>query len=358
MIFHRALLREFAQLATAVFLSLFLIAITTRLVRLLGQAAGGKIPTDAVIAFLGFFALNALPVLISLTLFVTVLLTLTRSYRDSEMVIWFNAGQSLAAWIRPVLTFALPLVALVALLSTVIAPWSVRMGEQFRSRVEARDDAARLDPGVFIESRSKERVFFVESSGDAPGEVRNVFVNSVQHGRSGVMASRRGRLETAPNGDRFIVLLDGHRYEGVPGEAEYRVMEFERYAARVEAKAGDEPVPTHKSLSTLALLRDPTPLNLSEIVWRVGVPLSALLLALLAVPMSFVNPRAGRSANLVFALLAYLVYYNLLSVSQARVAQERLDFALGVWLVHGAVLLALLALFAQRMTLLRLRLRS
>jgi lipopolysaccharide export system permease protein len=358
MIFHRALLREFAHLATAVFLTLFLIGITTRLVRLLGQAAGGKIPTDAVIAFLGFFALNSLPVLLSLTMFATVLLTLTRSYRDSEMVIWFNAGLSLGAWIRPVLTFALPVVAVIALLSTVVAPWSVRIAEQFRSRVDARDDAARIDPGVFSESRSKDRVFFVEAAGAVPGEVRNVFVNSVQHGRSGIMVSRRGRLETAPNGDRFVVLLDGRRYEGVPGEADFRVMTFERYAARVEAAAGDEPVPTHKSLSTPALLGDPSDANLGELVWRIGIPLSALLLVLLAVPMSFVNPRAGRSANLAFALLAYLVYYNLLSVSQARVAQGRLDFSLGVWLVHGVVLVALVALFAQRMTLLRLRLRS
>jgi len=358
MIFHRALLREFAHLATAVFLSLFLIAITTRLVRLLGQAAGGKIPTDAVVAFLGFFALNALPVLLSLTLFVTVLLTVTRSYRDSEMVIWFNAGLSLAAWVRPVLTFALPLVALIATLSMVIAPWSVRMSEQYRSRVDARDDVARVDPGVFGESRSRDRVFFVESAGSTPGEVRNVFINAVQHGRTGVMFSRKGLVETAPNGDRFIVMLDGMRYEGVPGAADYRVMEFERYEARIESTAGEEPVPTHKSLSTLALLRNPTHANRGELVWRVGIPLSALLLALLAIPMSFVNPRAGRSVNLLFALLAYLVYQNLLSVSQARVAQGRLDFSLGWWLVHAVVLAVLLVLFAQRMTLLRVKLRG
>jgi lipopolysaccharide export system permease protein len=358
MIFHRALLREFAQLATAVFLSLFLIAITTRLVRLLGQAAGGKIPTDAVVAFLGFFALNALPVLLSLTLFVTVLLTVTRSYRDSEMVIWFNAGLSLAAWVRPVLTFALPLVALIATLSMVIAPWAVRMGEQYRSRVDARDDVARVEPGVFGESRSRDRVFFVESVGSRPGEVRNVFINSVQHGRTGVMLSRRGLVETAPNGDRFIVMLDGRRYEGVPGEADYRVMEFERYEARVESAAGEEPVPTHKSLSTLALLQNPTHANRGELVLRIGIPLSALLLALLAIPMSFVNPRAGRSVNLLFALLAYLVYQNLLSVSQARVALGRLDFALGWWLVHAVVLAVLLVLFVQRMTLLRVKLRG
>lgn len=357
MIFHRALLREFSQLATAVFLSLFLIAITTRLVRLLGQAAGGKIPTDAVVAFLGFFALNALPVLLSLTLFVTVLLTLTRSYRDSEMVIWFSAGLSLAAWVRPVLAFALPLVALIATLSMVIAPWAVRMSEQYRSQVDARDDVARVDPGVFGESRSRDRVFFVESAGATSGEVRNVFINSVQHGRNGVMFSRKGLVETAPNGDRFIVMLDGRRYEGVPGEADYRVMEFERYEARVESTASEEPVPTHKSLSTPALLQNPSHANRGELVWRVGIPLSALILALLAIPMSFVNPRAGRSVNLLFALLAYLVYQNLISVSQARVAQGRLDFSVGWWLVHAAVLVVLLVLFAHRMSLLRLRLR-
>jgi lipopolysaccharide export system permease protein len=358
MIFHRALLREFAQLASAVFLSLFLIAITTRLVRLLGQAAGGKIPTDAVIAYLGFFAVNALPVLLSLTLFVTVLLSLTRSYRDSEMVIWFNAGLSLAAWVRPVLAFSLPLVALVAVLSLVVAPWSVRIAEQYKGRLEARDDAARIEPGTFSESRGKDRVFFVEAAGDAPGEVRNVFVNSVQHGRAGIVVSRRGRIESGPEGERFVVLLDGRRYDGVPGGVDFREMAFERYAARIETRQADEPVATHKSLPTASLWRDPTPPNLGELLWRIGIPASALLLALLAVPLSFVNPRAGRSVNLVFALLAFLVYQNLLNVCEARVTQGRMDFWLGVWVVHAGVLAATVLLFAQRMTLLRLRLRS
>ena len=82
MIFHRALLREFASLAGAVFMALFAIALTTQLIRLLGKAAGGSIPTDAVLAFLGFFALGALPVLLSLTMFISVLMTLTRGSSD------------------------------------------------------------------------------------------------------------------------------------------------------------------------------------------------------------------------------------------------------------------------------------
>ena len=357
MIFHRSLLREFANIAVAVFLTLFLIALTTRLIRLLGQAAGGKIPSDAVIAFLGFFALNVLPVLLSLTLFITVLLTLTRMWRDSEMVIWFNSGLSLVAWTRPVLMFAAPLVFVIALLSFFISPWAARMSEQYRSRVDARDDVSRVDPGAFGESRSRDRVFFVESIAGDKSSVQNVFVNSVQHQRTGVMVSARGVTETAPNGDSFLLLLAGRRYEGTPGEAGFRLMEFERYATRMETREGDEPQATHKSLSTPALLESPTHPNLGELLWRIGIPVSALLLAMLAIPMSYVNPRAGRSVNLLFALLVFVTYSNLLSVSQARVAQGKLEFATGSWLLHAVMLAVLLAMFASRTSLFRLRLR-
>ena len=220
MIFLRTLLREFANLGVAVFLSLFMIALTTRLIRLLGQAAGGRIPSDAVVAFLGFSALNVLPVLLSLTLFITVLLALNRAWRDSEMVIWFSAGLSLAAWMRPVLIFAAPLVFVIALLSFVIAPWSVQMAEQYRSKIDTRDDISRVEPGTFGESRGKQRVYFVESIAGDKSSVQNVFVNSVQHRRTGVMMSERGLTEYAPNGDRFLVMMSGRRYEGVPGEAD------------------------------------------------------------------------------------------------------------------------------------------
>ena len=357
MIFKRALFREFTNLGGAVFLTLFAIAITTRLIRLLGQAAGGKIPSDAVVAFLGFFALGALPVLLSLTLFVTVLLTMTRIWRDSEMVIWFNSGLSLAYWMRPVSLFAAPLVVLIAALSLFISPWAVSMSEKYRTIVDARDDVSRVNPGVFGESKSKDRVFFVESVAGSALTVQNVFVNSIQLQRSGVMTSQRGMTEAAENGDRFLLLLDGRRYEGRPGDADYRVMEFERYAMRIETKEGDEPVPTHKSTPTLGLLDDPTNANRGELLWRVGVPISAMILALLAIPMSFVNPRAGRSLNLLFALLTYMVYSNLLSVSQARVAQGKLAFSTGWWAVHALMLVVLLVLFLRHVSLARLRLR-
>jgi lipopolysaccharide export system permease protein len=208
---------------------------------------------------------------------------------------------------------------------------------------------------VFGETSSRERVFFVESvSGDA-SSVQNVFVSSTQQKRSGVSMSRSGRTETADNGDRFIVLEQGRRYEGAPGDEQYRVTEFDRYAARIETREGREPAVTHKNTPTWALIMNPTAPNLGELVWRFGIPVSSLILVLMAIPMSFVNPRAGRSVNLMIALLTYVVYSNLLSVSVARVAQAKLDFSVGAWAVHAAMVLLLVVLFAQRMQLIRLR---
>jgi lipopolysaccharide export system permease protein len=356
MIFQRALLREFAGLAGAVFMALFAIAVTINLIRLLGRAAGGSIPTDTVVAFLGFFALGALPVLLSLTMFISVLLTMTRGWRDSEMVIWFGSGLSLTAWLRPVLLFALPQIAVIGALSLFISPWAAQMAAQYSQRLEARDDVSRITPGVFGETSSRERVFFVESVSGIANQVQNVFLASTQQGRSGVSMSRSGHTETADNGDRFIVLEQGRRYEGAPGDAEYRVTEFDRYAARIETRESAAPSVSQKALTTWALVTQPTNANLAELLWRIGVPVAALVLVLLAIPMSFVNPRAGRSANLLFALFTYIVYSNLLSVSQARVSQGRLDFGLGVWMVHAGMVALLVVLFAQRMQLIRLRL--
>lgn len=348
-IFQRALLREFAGLAGAVFFTLFAIAVTTRLIRLLGQAAGGKIPTDAVAAFLGFFSLGVLPLLLSLSLFVTIIVALTRSYRDSEMVVWFSSGLSLTAWLKPILLFSLPVVAAISALALLITPWASELAEKYRARLEARDDVARVNPGVFGESRNKDRVFFVESLTEDRSQVQNVFVSSMQQGQAGVIRSERGYTETAANGDRFLVLEKGRRYEGEPGETQYRVMEFERYATRIEAKESAQPVLGHAQKPTLDLIESPSGADLGELVWRTSLPISALILSLLAVPMSFVNPRAGRSANLIFALLTYLVYSNLISVSQAQVAQGRLSFALGATLVHTAMVLVMVLLFAYRM---------
>ena len=343
-IFHREMVREFVGMGLPVFAVLLSIVILSQLIRLLGDSVSGILAVDGVLALLGFSALNYLPVLLSISLFLSVLLTLTRSYRDSEMVVWFCSGIGLTRWIRPVLAYALPVAGLIALLSMVLSPWALSKAHEFKHRLDSRDDVSTATPGAFRESKHDERVYFIENVNEGQNRIGNIFAQSVQNGKIGTMVAKQGLQETAPNGDRFLILLNGTRYEGTPGQRDFKIAEFERYAMRIEAVEAKQEVAPLQSYSTLHLLNDPTSWNLSELEWRIGLPLSALILALLAIPLSFVNPRAGRSFNLVMALVIYMIYNNMISVTNAWVGQGKIGPVLGLLGIH-LLMCALTVLF-------------
>lgn len=354
-IFQRSLVGEFASNGLLVFSVLLGIVVISQLIRLLGDAVSGRLAVDGVLAMLGFAALNYLPVLLSVSLFISILLTLSRCYRDSEMVVWFSSGIGLTRWIRPVMTYALPVVGVIALLSLVLSPWALRKADEFKSKLESRDDVAAAIPGTFRESKHADRVYFIENLNLGTNRVGNVFVQSMQNGKVGTMVAREGLQETMPNGDRFLVLLNGTRYEGTPGKRDYNIVEFERYAVRIDSVPAREAQPYARTMSTLELWRKPTSWNLSELEWRIGLPISAAILALLAIPLSYVNPRAGRSLNVVLAIVLYMLYSNMISVTNAWVGQGRLSPGVGLWGIHAVMLAVTMLMFYRRMTHFSLR---
>jgi lipopolysaccharide export system permease protein len=356
-IFRRSLIHEFTSMGVLVFVVLLGIVVLTQLIRLLGDAVSSALPAEGVLVLLGFSALNYLPVLLSLSLFLSVLLALSRSYRDSEMVVWFCSGIGLTRWIRPVMWYALPVAGLIALLSLVLSPWALSKADEFKRRLDSRDDVAASTPGTFRESKQADRVYFLENVDIGRGRVKNVFVQSVQNGKVGIMVAKEGMQETAPNGDRFLVLLNGTRYEGTPGQHDYRIAEFKRYAMRIEEAEAKKERPSPKSLSTLYLLQHRTTWNLSELEWRIGLPVSALILALMAIPLSFVNPRAGRSLNLIVALVLYMLYNNMISVTNSWVGQGKLAPGIGLWGLHAFMLGLVLVLFYRRLSIFSIRRR-
>ncbi|MDD4929708.1 MAG: LPS export ABC transporter permease LptF [Gallionella sp.] len=354
-LFQRALVLEFIGNGLLVFATLLGIVVISQLIRFLGEAVSGKLAVDGVLALLGFSALNYLPVLLSLSLFISILLTLSRCYRDSEMVVWFCAGIGLTRWIRPVLWYAMPVVLLIALLSLVLSPWALKKADEYKNKLESRDEVSKITPGVFRESGQSDRVYFVESADVVGGRIGNVFVRSVQNAQLGTMVAREGIQEILPNGDRFLVLLNGTRYEGTPGARDYRIVEFERYAMRIDSVAAKQSLPNVRTLPTEALWRHPTTWNLSELEWRLGLPISAAVLALLAISLSYVNPRAGRSLNMVLAMVLYMLYSNMISVTNAWVGQGKLSPGIGLWGIHALMLLITALLFYWRMTLFSMR---
>jgi lipopolysaccharide export system permease protein len=349
MIFQRALRRELLSTAGAVFTTLFSITITVMLIRILGQAAGGKVASQDVVALLGFSALNYLPIILILTGFISVLLVLTRTYQDSEMVVWFASGMSLTAWVRPVLTFGMPLVLIIAVLSLAVTPWANRQSAEFRDRFEQREDVSRVSPGRFQESSSADRVFFVEGLTEDVSNVKNVFISSMRDGKSSVIVAREGTTEVDAKGDKFLVLKNGRRYDGTPSEPEFQLMEFERYGVLINSQTpGSAATTSARALPLGLLIANPTPQNRAELLWRVALPIMGMLLMLLGIPLGFVNPRGGRSANLLLALLVFVVYSNMVSVLQAAVSQERMTLTEGWWPLHVLAALLVAFLFSWR----------
>lgn len=336
-------MHELISTAGALFLILIGIVVAQRAGNLIRLASKGILPNDAITTLLGFNMVKFLPMILSLTIFLSVLLTLTRWHRDSEMAVWFSSGLSISKWIRPILSFAIPVVIVVSLLSFLVMPWATQKVEDYRVQLKSRDELASITPGVFKESNGGDRIYFVESFDELGKVVKNIFVQSIQHQKNGVIVASEGSRDKAKNGDNFIVLHKGRRYECKPDSAEVSTTEFERYAIRIETKEVAREPNSNNATSTQALLNSASPSAAAELQWRLAIPISALILVLLAVPLSFVDRRTGRSLNLMFALLIYIIYNNILSIFQAWVTQGRLSTMIGLWPVH--VLFMLLAVY-------------
>jgi lipopolysaccharide export system permease protein len=342
-----------------VFATLLTIVVTTTLIRTLGRAASGKADSELVLPLIALSTVNSLGLVIGLTAFISVLMVLSRLWRDSEMVVWLSSGKSLLSLIWPVWRFIWPLALAVATISLVVSPWARQQSEELRQQFDTREDSRRIAPGQFRESNRGTRTFFVENPSEESTELGMVFVVTREaDGRESVLLAARGRFESDSSGEPWVYIQEGTRTDLQPpfGEAAMavRTMTFEGYRLRTDAAPSGRAIdPSVRALPLHALLSVPGPQALGELAYRIGLPLLCVLLGFLAIPLSFSNPRAGRSSHLLFAFLITMVANNLLGVSQAWISQERVSFALGWWPIHLALLCLLAGLFWFRMGLRR-----
>jgi len=356
-LFKRSVVSEITSHAGVVFSTLLVVWLSVLLVRLLGEAAGGNIGADVVVVLAALSTITALPTILAVSIFIAVLTTVTRNYRESEMVVWFASGLSLADWLKPVLRVAVPVALAVAGLTLVASPWAYRQIGEYHERFEQRSDLSKVTAGQFAESSGGNRVFFAEDPVNPADELGNVFAREIGPEWLSVLTASSAHSETLPNGDRFLVLGEGHRYDLKPGTPELRLVHFEKYGLRLESKSGGDPMAearaaaerSSKARSTPQLVEDNTNSSWSQVMWRISLPLAALNLALLAIPLGAVNPRLGRSGDLLIAGLVGLLYMNMINLSRAWISNGKLSFGLGVWLIHGAVALLTAFLLMRRL---------
>lgn len=341
-LFKKSVISETLSHFSVVVSTLIVIWLSVILVRLIGEAAAGRIGVDIVVGLAIFTTLAALPTILTVSLFIGVLTTISRNYRESEMVVWFASGMSLLNLINPVLRVAVPIMIAIAGLTLYVTPWANRQIEDYRARFEMRSDVSKITPGQFFETEGGKRVVFTESSETDDTSLGQVFMRILDQQWLIVVTATSAHTEIMPNGDRFLVLEKGYRYDLKPGTAEMKLAEFDAFGVRIERKDGEESMTQarNKALAnrrarpTMLLIGDSENGSWGQIMWRIAIPLAALNLALLAIPIGAVNPRMGRSGNLLIAGLVAMLYLNLINISQGWIIHGKLPFSIGVWLVH------------------------
>lgn len=349
MIVYKAFYREATQttlLVTLTFLTLYLVV---SLVKLLSEAASGQFPAHIVFALLGLELLKNLAMILPLTIFIGLLLTMARWYRDSEITVLAACGIGLTRLLRPTFIWILAAATPVAAIAFYLAPMAALLLHKIKLQ-NTSAYAAGIIPGRFNHTRDGRAIFYVRRVGHN-GHLHHIFVSSVQFGKSGVLVAKRGyEFKDQHSGAHFLVLLDGRRYQGIPGQANYRILHYRTYALRIRRRrfASAPTNLTRDEVPTLTLLKSANPRAIAEWQWRLAQPLSLFVLAPLALVFAYTDARRGAFAPLFVAILAYFGYVNLLSISHALLLRGQELPWLGLWWVHGLFAVLAAVLFMRR----------
>ncbi|HET7306494.1 MAG TPA: LPS export ABC transporter permease LptF [Gammaproteobacteria bacterium] len=346
-IVDRYIFREVLQTWGAVTLVLMLILVSNQFASYLGDAAAGTLPGGAVLTLVGLAALNYLLIVVPVGLFFAIMLALGRLYHDSEMTAMRACG--VASWdvYRPVMLFTLMLTIGLAVLSLEVSPWVVATSDAVQNLAQRQAEFTHFEAGRF-KSVGGNGIFYAE--GVAPdGRLKDVFAENHQQGEVRIVAADAGVQKPAPDGHgRFMVLRDGWRYQGTPGKADFRIARFDKYGVRIKP-GGSYSASDISGKPTASLWRTPTTEARAEIEWRIAIPVSALVLAFLAVPLSRLQPRQGRYGKFFAAVLTYIIYSNVLGAARIWVEHQAVPVGIGLWWVPGvAVVAAVLLLWRQR----------
>lgn len=334
-VIDRYLLKEVVLNWLAVTLVLWAILVSNRLARFLGEAAEGDLPGSVIFILLGLKSVEYLVTLLPLTLYLGVLLALGRMYKDSEMAALGACGVGAAQLYRPLLTLAATVGLAIGLLALFVSPRVAELGYEIRARAQGEADLSIITAGRFHEAANGRIIFYAERVSSNHEHLQGIFVRTVQDGVPTLLTAQHAHPEQdAATGDRFLVLQNGYRYQGFPGDAVFRIIKFARHGIRLEAVEVLNPNKKHDARPTVNLWASSDPHDAAELQWRLSLPLAAIGLVLLAVPLSRTTPRQGRFGKLFVAILAFILYYNLLGTAQVWVERGVIGTLPGIWWVH------------------------
>ncbi len=342
-VIDRYLLVDLFKLLFALMLVVSLLMGSLMFVKLLEKVALGNMNPTVVFPLMGYQVVRYLARTMPAAFFLSMLLVVGRMYRDNEMTALAACGIGPGRVYRSVFIALFPAVALTAWMAIWLQPWASVQIENIKLEQQKEGvELALIQPGRFNEYSAGDLVFYVEEVDQERGEMRNLFIQNREQGEVGLVTAKRGVHDfDVSTGDHFLTLYDGQRYEGTPGQGDFRIAMFDSYTLRI-AESASKRRDDRKGKSSQELFRSENVVDQAEFWERVSFPVSLVTLALLAIPLSRSLPRQTLYGRLLFAFLVYFAYINLSGVSVSWMKKQVTPEWMGIWWVQ--VLLILLAL--------------
>ena len=349
MLIFRYLLKETLKSQIAIFLILMAIFITLRFVRVLGDASEGDIPASLVLGFLSLYAPVLASLVIPISAFLGIMMAYGRLYVDSEMTVMRACGISEWYVTRVMLFLSFIIMIVTGVVTLYLAPLAAESEYNLREQAKAEAGFSAIIPGRFQQTGNQEAVIFVHDIG-RDNSLQKVFL--AQQKNEGdeqvrVVYAEQGTVNKEPDGTRQLILNNGNQYEGEQRRLDFRVVAFDEYQIQIDDPEQQQKRKKVSVIPTMELLEDGSTEALAELQWRLAIPLSIPFLVMIAVPLSAVDPRQGRFGKMFPAILLYLGYFMLLLASRRVLEDGKIPIQLGLWWVHGIMLIIGFTLLAR-----------
>ncbi|WFE67950.1 LPS export ABC transporter permease LptF [Thiomicrospira sp. R3] len=328
-ILDKYLYKELGYTLLAVLAVLLLVSFGTETTRVLTMAIDGKLPASVVFQVLMLKIPAALEVILPLAVLLAVMLAIGRLYQDQEMVVFRSCGISETYFQKQVAIFLVPWVVVTAFITLWLTPWAAQMERDVIAQAQVNSPIAGLVAGRFNSLPNNNGVLYAREI-ESNGTMQEVWIRLGESRGQAVLMAPEGRFEMV-DGRLALVLLKGSSYEGLQTPDELRVQVFERLALYLPDLSPSQTRLRNRELTTHALWRSESPAHQALLQWRLVLPVSILVLGLLALRMSKTKPRQGRFAKIFIAIILYVIYIQLLTTTEDALAKEKLSLWFGLW---------------------------
>ena len=333
-IIDRYIVREVITTWLAVLFVLLIVVTSVEVVQFLKWFLQGDLTTSTVLPLFINSQLKVIVLLIPISLFLGVLLALSRLYMDSEMTAMMSGGIGPKQWFRSMLMVTLPISLMVLVMMLYMRPWVALQRAEINSEIRNVSIISTFASGRFNRSPDGEAVIFMEDISKDGKTMNNIFQRFNKDGSTHVDLARAARNVRHDTGLDYMLFEKGHHYIGVPGESDYQIIEYAEYGVLIPAPK-DRSYPLRvQALSTKELWNSDNPEHKAELDWRITLPVATLIIVMMALPLSQTTPRGGRYSKLALGILLYLIFSNLLGVGKAWISKGIVPYWIGTSWVH------------------------